>query len=160
MRLLALIFAVLLASCASTDKQSLQSAATTPLKDLNLVNAPVPAVLAAAQKAPYALTESSSCAELKDAVRALDEVLGPDLDTPATEANPGLIERGSNLVAGAAQNAAEGLIPHRKWVRKLSGAERYSKQVASAIAAGAVRRGFLKGVAKAKSCDLSGMRSD
>jgi hypothetical protein len=37
-------------------------------------------------------------------------------------------------------------------VRKLSGAERYSKQVAAAIAAGTVRRAFLKGMAQASAC--------
>lgn len=155
MRLFTLLVAGLVAGCASSnDKQPLQTAVTTPLSDLNLVNAPIPAVLADAQKAPYALTESSTCLELKGAVRALDEVLGPDLDTAATEANPSLIERGNDAVTGAIQNAAEGLVPYRGWVRKLSGAERYSKQVSAAIAAGTVRRAFLKGVAKAKACDL------
>lgn len=160
MHLLVLLVAGLVASCASTDKQSMQGAVTTPLNDLNLVNASIPAILTDAQKAPYALTEPSSCTELKDAIRALDEVLGPDLDIPATEANPSLFERGSNIVEGAALNAAEGLIPYRRWVRKLSGAERHSKKVSAAFAAGAVRRGFLKGVAKAKLCDLSAMRTN
>jgi hypothetical protein len=155
MRLFTLLAASLLASCASTDTKSLQGAVTSPLNDLNLVHAPIPAVLADAQKAPYGLAEPSSCAELKHAVRALDEVLGADLDSPVTAANPSLIERGSAAVGGAAQNAAEGVVPYRGWVRKLSGAERYSKQVTAAVAAGAVRRGFLKGVAKARFCDLS-----
>jgi hypothetical protein len=89
-------------------------------------------------------------------IRALDEVLGADLDTPATDANPGLIERGGALAADQATNSlrrtAEGIIPFRSWVRKLTGAERYSKQVTSAIAAGTVRRAFLKGVAVAQNC--------
>jgi hypothetical protein len=37
-------------------------------------------------------------------------------------------------------------------VRQLSGAERYSKKVAAAIAAGAVRRGFLRGLIAARGC--------
>lgn len=155
MRLFALLVAGLVVGCTTTDKQSLQGAVTTPLNDLNLVNARIPAVLIDAQQAPYALTEPSSCAELKDAVRALDEVLGPDLDAPATQANPGLIERGGDVVEGAVQNAAEGVVPYRGWIRKLSGAERYSRQVSAAIAAGTVRRAFLKGVARADACDLS-----
>jgi hypothetical protein len=152
-RFVALLASSLIAAgCASSGDKPLQGAVTTPLSDLNLVNAPIPAVLGDAQKAPYALAEPSTCTELKSAVRALDEVLGPDLDTPATEANPGLIERGGSALTGAVQNAAEGLIPYRGWVRKLSGAERYSRQVSAAIAAGTVRRAFLKGVAKARGC--------
>jgi hypothetical protein len=43
-------------------------------------------------------------------------------------------------------------VPFRGWVRKLSGAERYSKEVAAAIAAGTVRRAYLKGLGEAKGC--------
>ena len=89
-------------------------------------------------------------------MRSLDEVLGPDLDAPATAADPGLIERGTSLVAGEAvgalRGAAEGVVPYRKWVRKLSGAERYAKDVSAAIAAGTVRRAFLKGLGVARNC--------
>lgn len=44
------------------------------------------------------------------------------------------------------------MIPFRGWVRKLSGAERHSRKVEAAIAAGTVRRAFLKGVAITKDC--------
>jgi hypothetical protein len=71
-------------------------------------------------------------------------------------ANPGLIERGTTLVTdeavGTLRSAAEGVMPYRKWVRKVSGAERYAKDVAAAIAAGTVRRGFIKGMRVAHSC--------
>jgi hypothetical protein len=83
-------------------------------------------------------------------------VLGPDLDAPVSEANKGLVERGiegaGGAAAGALQRTAEGVVPFRGWVRKLTGAERYSKRVAAAIAAGTVRRGFLKGLAAAQKC--------
>ena len=156
-----------LAACASTAEQGspatgsqaqqqLTQAATTPLSDLNLVRADIPAVLAAAQKAPYALPADRSCAALGTEVQALDAALGADLDTPPTATNPGLIERGgvavSNAAVGAVRSAAEGVVPFRGWVRKLSGAERYSKDVAAAIAAGTVRRAFLKGVGQANGC--------
>jgi hypothetical protein len=71
-------------------------------------------------------------------------------------ANPGLIERGTTFVTdeavGTVRSAAEGVMPYRKWVRKISGAERYAKDVAAAIAAGTVRRGFVKGMRVAGSC--------
>ena len=75
--------------------------------------------------------------------------LGADLDTPATGSNPSLIERGAS---DALRNAAEGVIPFRGWVRKLSGAERYSREVAAAIAAGTIRRAYLKGIGAAAGC--------
>lgn len=148
----ALLPLALLGACASSDQAKLGAAAATPLTDLNLVNAPIPDTLAQAQKAPYRVPDDSSCPALAADVRALDEVLGADLDTPPSDQNPGLIERGGSAVAGAVQRAAEGAIPFRGWVRKLSGAERYSRQVSAAIAAGTVRRAFLKGMARARGC--------
>jgi hypothetical protein len=131
-------------------------AAATPFSDLNLVRAAIPPVLLEAQKKPYAEPEDVTCPGLSALVRALDEVLGPDLDTPATEANPGLLERGGGLAeeagGSALKGAAEGLVPFRGWVRRLSGAERYSRSVAAAIAAGTVRRSYLKGLGEARGC--------
>ena len=150
--LLAVSMVVTVSGCASSDQQKAAATAATPLSDLNLVNAPIPDVLAAAQGAPYRLPDDLSCAALKADIAALDAVLGADLDTPPTDNNPSLIERGGGLVASAAQRSVEGAIPFRGWVRKLSGAERYSKQVAAAIAAGTVRRAFLKGIAQAQRC--------
>ena len=154
--LAALTLALVLAACAAPDTARVTDAASAPLNDLNLVKAPIPAVLAEAQKAPYATPMDTACIALATQVRALDEVLGADLDAPPTAANPGLIERGSsavgNAAVGALRNTAEGLVPYRGWVRKLSGAERYSKDVAAAIAAGTVRRAFLKGLGVARGC--------
>lgn len=144
--------AALVAGCASQDQQKIAGAATTPLNDLNLVSAPIPEALSRAQKAPYGAPVEPVCANARTEIQALDEVLGADLDTPATDSNPSLIERGGGAVASALQKTAEGVVPFRGWVRKLSGAERYSKQVAAAIAAGTVRRAYLKGVAQAKGC--------
>jgi hypothetical protein len=157
MRLLPIVTTVfLLAGCASPDSRPLASAATTPLSDLNLVHAPIPEVLQAAQRSPYGPPEPADCAALSAQVRQLDEALGPDLDAPASESSRGLIERGGDAAGsaavGALQRTAEGVVPFRGWVRKLSGAERYSRQVAAAIAAGTVRRAFLKGLRQARPC--------
>ncbi|HEX9390531.1 MAG TPA: hypothetical protein VF928_04385 [Usitatibacteraceae bacterium] len=131
-------------------------AATSPLTDLNLVRADIPPVLAAAQKAPYQVPADQSCASLTVQVEAIDAALGADLDVASTDSNPGLIPRGQEAATksavGALRGAAEGLIPYRSWVRKLSGAERYSREVSAAIAAGIVRRSFLKGLGQAAGC--------
>lgn len=131
-------------------------AVTAPLSDLNLVQAPIPSVLKDAQKSPYALPVDAGCDSLAAQVRAFDEVLGTDLDAPPTPGDPGLVARGTkevgNAAAGALKSAAEGIVPFRGWVRKLTGAERYSKEVAAAIAAGTVRRAYLKGLGDARGC--------
>ena len=164
-KLLLAMLPLVLVACASSARrpatvaetgQQIAEAATTPLTDLNLVRAEIPAVLAAAQKEPYALPPDRSCSALAAEIEALDSVLGADLDTTPTETNPGLVERGVVMAANAAVDAvrdvAEDVVPYRSWVRKLSGAERYSKDVEAAIAAGTIRRAFLKGVGRASNC--------
>jgi hypothetical protein len=94
----------------------------------------------------------ASCTGIATGVRELDEVLGPDLDAPPGKGNTGLLERGEDAATGALQRTAEGVMPFRGWVRKLTGAERYARQVSAAITAGGVRRGFLRGLSVAKAC--------
>ncbi|WP_457445931.1 hypothetical protein [Roseateles sp. P5_E4] len=150
---LTLLAAVLvLTACASSNQDKVANAATTPLSDLNVVRAEIPDVLKAAAAAPYAMPADTSCGGLAAGIRALDEVLGPDLDAPHTSGNPGLLDRGGDAATGALQRTAEGVIPFRGWVRKLSGAERYAHQVSAAITAGGVRRGYLRGLSAAKAC--------
>ena len=50
------------------------------------------------------------------------------------------------------RGAAADVIPFRGWVRRLTGAERYSREVAAAIAAGTIRRAYLKGLGAAAGC--------
>lgn len=168
--LLALAPVLALAACASKPPSSeappaagagsgdnaVAKAVTSPLNDLNMVQAPIPLVLKLAQKAPYVPPAEPGCDAIAAQVKALDEVLGTDLDAPPSPHNPGLVERGGKEVGDAAtgvlKSAAEGLVPFRGWVRKLTGAERYSKEVAAAIAAGTVRRAYLKGLGQAQGC--------
>jgi hypothetical protein len=146
---------LLLSACATPDQGRVVNAASSPLADLNIVHAEIPPVLLEAKQAPYAPAADSGCEALAAQVRALDVALGADLDAPAG-AEPGLLERGSTVAGdeavGALRGAAEGLIPYRSWVRRLTGAERYSRMVAAAIAAGGVRRAYLKGLGESRGC--------
>lgn len=116
----------------------------------------IPPVLLEAKKHPYALPKDPGCDGLAPDIKALDIVLGADLDVPPNPDDPGMIERGAVFIGdaavGAVRGAAEGIIPFRSWVRKLTGAERHSKEVAAAIAAGIVRRAYLKGLGQAAGC--------
>lgn len=138
--------------------------ASQPLVDLNLLQSKIPAVLMAAQKGPYAVPADTSCAALQAELRALDAALGPDVDAlTAPGADPSLVEQAVGLVGNAAMGTVkstvstvvDGVIPFRSWVRKLSGAERHSRAVSSAVSAGTLRRPFLKGWARSTGCDVA-----
>lgn len=164
---LALLPLALLAACATstppastdtapTDKR-VADAVTTPLSDLNLVRAKIPPALISAKQNPYLAPAEPACASLLSEVRALDAALGPDLDATSSSADPSLIERGGdaagNAAIGAIRSTAEDVVPFRGWVRKLTGAERHSREVAAAVAAGGIRRAYLKGIAQSRACE-------
>lgn len=155
-RAVLLSFSFVLSACAASDQTRVTDAATSPLNDLNLIQTEIPAVLAAAQNQPYAIPTEISCNSLDTEIQDLDLALGPDIDTPTTESNPGLIERGTNAaknsVFSTLQTTSESIVPFRGWIRKLSGAESYSKKVAASIAAGIIRRAFLKGLKVSIEC--------
>ena len=136
--------------------------ATQPLSDLNLIRTAIPPVLTRAQLGgAYTPPADSSCAALQTELLALDAALGPDIDAPgAPGAEPGYLgqavgyvgQKALGTVTSTVNTAVDGVIPLRSWVRKLSGAERHSKAVAAAIAAGTLRRPYLKGWARAQGC--------
>lgn len=134
----------------------LTQAATSPLSDLNLARSNMPAVLIHAQVQPYAVSADRSCATLATEVQALDAALGPDLDAPGASQEAGLAEQGAQAVGdaaiGAVRGAAEGVLPFRGWLRKLTGAERRDREQAAAIAAGTIRRAYLKGMGQSMGC--------
>lgn len=148
----------LLAGCAADTVSRVGTAAAAPLSDLGIKKVDIPAVLASAKEQPYQLPAAHGCAAIALEIRRLDEALGPDLDVPDPEEEASRMDKANKLandqVVGAVQRTAEGLVPFRGWVRKLSGAERYSSQVSESVMAGSVRRAFLKGVAAAQGCKL------
>ncbi len=151
------ILALALSGCASQHQQDgIADAAKTPFTDLNLSKSTIPPVLIEAKKQPYFPPPLLTCEGLFADIGALDNVLEPDLDAPPVLSTAGPMERGATALGdaavGAIQKTVEGAVPFRGWVRKLSGAERHAKDVAAAIAAGTVRRGFLKGVALSRGC--------
>lgn len=133
-------------------RESLQGAATAPLRDLNVMRAKIPDILLQAMADPYARPPRRyTCATLIGLVRPLDDALGPDIDRINIE-DEDMMDRGKSTALGAAADLASDAIPFRGWVRKLSGAERHDRLVRDAIMAGAVRRGYLKGLGEAKGC--------
>lgn len=119
--------------------------ATTPIRDLNLTRDEIPAILLQAAAAPYAADELDSCARIGAAIAQLDQVLGDDLDVQADE--------GDNVSVGRiARSAVGSLVPFRSIVRELTGAAAHQRAFEEAILAGAVRRGYLKGLGQQRGC--------
>lgn len=134
-------------------RESVQGAATAPLRDLNVVRAKIPRVLLEAMADPYARPPKGyTCRTLIPMVQALDDALGPDLDRIAVE-DQDVMERSRETALGAAADLASDAIPFRGWVRKLTGAERHDRLVRDAIFSGGVRRAYLKGLGEAKGCN-------
>lgn len=158
---LAGLLMALLAGCAgqqaaAPNPPSNTASSPAPSPASSLTKAEIPPLLLEAQKAPYAAAGDGSCAALTAQIRALDEVMGPDLDSPVSAQNPGLIERGAseggNLITDTIRNSAEGAIPYAGWIKRLTGADKNARNIAAAVTAGAIRRGYLKGLRSGKAC--------
>jgi hypothetical protein len=147
-----------LGGCASNTASRMGAAATSPLTDLGIRKEEIPAVLTKAQENPYLMPAAQSCAAIALEIHELDEALGPDYDAPAVKTDESFMEKASDVAedqaVGAVQRTAEGLIPFRSWVRKLSGAEKHARQVSACVTAGTARRAFLKGLAASQHCSL------
>lgn len=131
---------------------SVQGAAMTPLRDLNVMKVEIPEVLLAALKDPYTRPPRNwKCPALADLVRPLEAALGLDLDQlPSPDED--LMDRGKQTALSVAGDLAGGAIPFRGVVRRISGAAGHDKRVQSAILAGSVRRAYLKGLGEARGC--------
>ena len=157
---------MLLGACATTpagkpgriqttdqaNRENLVGAASSPLRDMNVVRTKIPPVLLDALADPYAMPPSRSCEALAGQVNTLTDALGPDLDVILAEVRQTGEQMVGDQVMGMAVGAAQDLIPLRSWVRRLSGAERHDRLVRSAITAGVVRRAYMKGLGQAGGC--------
>ncbi|MGN6499667.1 MAG: hypothetical protein ACTHKM_05925 [Tsuneonella sp.] len=132
------------ANSVSSDP-TVQDVAMTPLTDLNLAKAPIPAVLLRADADPYASTGIASCADIQAELDQLDAALGPDADV--NRQNRERISWGR-----IATSAVGSFIPFRGVIRELSGAADHERDFKAAIVSGAVRRGVLKGLGQQRNC--------
>jgi len=153
-RLTLAIAALALSACATKDQNRIQEIGATPLRDLNIAKVEIPEVLREAMGNPYLAPVDKSCPALLAQVADLDEELGPDFDIPEEKQHRIDVSKEAlgDAATGALARTVEGAIPFRGWLRKLSGAERHSKQAQSAVLAGKVRRGYLRGIMASNAC--------
>lgn len=122
-----------------------EDVAMTPIKDLNLAKDEIPSVLLAAASAPYASTGIRTCAQIAEAIAPLDAALGPDMDVVDTD--------NDRISAGAvAKSVVASFVPFRGILREITGAAEHQRNFQAAIYAGAIRRGYLKGLGEQKGC--------
>ena len=156
-----------LSACGTTSRHSVShgaekvrdgfgDAVSAPLEDLNIKRHEIPPVLLRAEANPYDMAHLERCEAIAGEVGALDDALGPDLDEPPAPEGPDedtqRADKASQLTLEAVSGASRSLIPFHGWVRRLTGAERHSKEVQAAIQAGAQRRGYLKGFGMRMNC--------
>lgn len=123
--------------------------AKTPVTDLNIDKKEIPDLLVQAQRDPYRLAGLERCHQLIAAVEEIDALIGPDLDLPQ--------EARDKITAGRVGKAVVGaFIPFRGIIREVSGASEHERRKRAAIQAGLARRGFLKGVGRARGCRYPG----
>ena len=137
-------------------QERIGTAVVSPLSDFNLVQTEIPAVLTVAVNNPYQIPADSSCSGLTEQIQLLDMALGPDLDALTDGKTKTDLEKGGdfaeNEAVGSVERTISGAIPFRSWIRKLSGAEKRSKELSTAVAAGVVWRAFLKGMGQERGC--------
>ena len=137
-------------------REGFGDAAAAPLEDLNLRRDAIPTVLLQAQAAPYDMRNMNRCPAIAAEVRRLDDALGPDMDEPPPQDGSLASEQAADAAARATLDAIRDtttdFIPLRSWVRRLTGAERHSRQVRDAVQAGRQRRAFLKGMGMQRNC--------
>ena len=126
------------------DAPSVRDIVATPLADLNLDGEELPDALRDAMVAPFAAEKLTDCAAIGEEIARLTTALGPDLD---------LTSRRTALMPGkVAQQVVGSFIPFRSVVREVSGAAGRQREMERALQAGAVRRGFLKGIGQERGC--------
>ena len=122
--------------------------ATEPARDVGVRRETIPVVLEAARTNPYGLADTRSCAAIASALRDLDSALGPDFDAPPARQG----SRAGRIAEAGGRAVVNTIIPFRGVVRELSGSADADRRMQAAVDAGLARRGFLRGLARARGC--------
>ena len=160
------LFFLTVAGCTTTNSSPIGGEKSTqdrfghaiisPLSDLNIVQTGIPPVIQEAVKHPYQIPDDISCEALVEQIHKLDLALGDDLDALALRKEKTTAEKSGEFIQneaiGSVERTISGSIPFRSWIRKLTGAEKHSREIGDAIAAGIVQRAFLKGIGKGQGC--------
>lgn len=126
--------------------------ASQPARDVGIAKTEIPPILQQTTEAPYAMPASRTCKGLNGAMAELTAALGPDFGT-GTQNNQ---DRTGKIVEAGGRAVVNSLIPFRGLVREVTGAAPAERRLQAAISTGLARRGFLRGLATAKGCKITG----
>jgi hypothetical protein len=124
--------------------------ASQPARDIGASKTEVPPVLQRAIAAPYGATGTASCRQIRSGIASLSAVLGPDFAAGTTNNE----NRASKIAEAGGKTVVNSILPFRGLVREISGAAPAQRRLNAAIDAGYARRGFLRGLTRAKGCKL------
>ena len=152
---MALLAAIVLAASAAHAQQGAPHDNSEVRKTADAVTAPldgkeVPPKLREIEGNPYSIAGLKTCAALQEEVRQLDAVLGPDVNEKVAEKNRD--QKREETAGRVAQTVASSAIPFGGLIGEVTGANAERRRYATAIYAGTVRRGFLKGVGLERGC--------
>lgn len=138
-----LMAAVLAAGAAAPVRAQVKPGAES---GLGLTGADVPPLLKDIKADPYKAPASPACDTVPAELKAINDVLGPDLDTVVApeDTTKSLASKGGEVVRG--------LVPYGGVVRFVTGANKKDKELREAVLAGYARRGFLRGVEANTKC--------
>ena len=128
----------------SNVKQA-EQVVSQPVRDVGLAKTKTPPLLIAASEDPYAAAGTATCRQIATSIRNLNALIGPDYDSASAPKKQSLIRTGSQAVVNT-------LIPFRGIVREVSGAAPAERRYDAAVTAGFARRGFLRGLQRARKC--------
>ncbi len=135
-----------LASAGAQEKEkSTEEIVTQPVRDVGLEKTKIPPLLVQTAQAPYSNSGAATCSQISSSIAALSNIIGPDFsDSPAKNKD--------NLAKTGGEAVVNSLIPFRGLIREASGASAAERRKNAAIDAGYARRGYLRGLQRAKGC--------
>ena len=122
--------------------------ATQPVEDVGLKKKEIPPILIQAGADPYALPTAITCQQLADEIGGLSATLGPDYDARVATRD----DKTERLAVAGGKSVVGSLVPFRGLVREASGAAAEARAYQAAVEAGYARRGFLRGIHRARNC--------
>ena len=128
----------------SNVKQA-EQVVSQPVRDVGLAKTKTPPLLIAASRDPYGVAGTATCRQIAISISNLSALIGPDYDSASAPKRQSLVRAGSQAVVNT-------LIPFRGIVREVSGAAPAERRYDAAVTAGFARRGFLRGLQRARKC--------
>jgi len=122
--------------------------ASQPARDVGIAKTKIAPILQQAVEEPYRAPQKR-CRDLLAELAQLNEALGPDFDgnKKGDDRVTQLAEAGGEMIVGS-------LIPFRGVVREVTGAASADRRKTAAVNAGLARRGFLRGIAEERRCEV------